>query len=58
MKKFIIEYEIEAYGSIEVLAKSKDAAYEKYREHTWHDLIDIATLSEQYEIELAEDGKE
>lgn len=57
MQTYIIEYEIEVFGTLEIEASSEDEAYSKYNDLPWQHLIDIGEISEQYDI-FIKDGKE
>lgn len=50
MTTFLIEYQIEVIGVIEVDAASQDEAYSKYNEISWQSLIDNGEKSEQFDI--------
>lgn len=50
MQTYTIEYTIEVLGSVEIMATSKNEAYEKYNQISWQELIDSGSKSEQFDI--------
>lgn len=57
MRTYIIEYEIEVFGTLEIEASSEDEAYSKYNDLPWQHLIDIGEKSEQYDIFIKDENE-
>lgn len=50
MTTYLIEYQIEVIGAIEIDASSQDEARSKYNQISWQSLIDKGNKSEQFDI--------
>lgn len=56
MTTYLIEYQIEVIGAIEIDAASQDEARSKYDQISWQSLIDKGNKSEQFDIYEKKEG--